>query len=159
MLHTRCNMEDPTPSVSVNRLAFQATTHCLTGCGIGETVGLALATWWAWGNAASIALAVVLAFFFGYSLTLWPLLRAGTALGAAVGIALTADTLSIATMEAVDNAVLVVWPGAMDAGLADALFWASLAISLAVAFPPTFLVNRALIARGRGHAAAHAMHS
>jgi hypothetical protein len=144
--------------VSVNRLAFRATTHCLTGCGIGETLGLALATWWAWGNAASIALAVVLAFFFGYLLTFWPLVRAGTALGAAVGIALAADTLSITTMEVVDNAVILLWPGAMDAGLGDALFWISLAISLAVAFPPTFVVNRALIARGRGHAVAHAVH-
>ena len=139
--------------MSVNRLAARATNHCLTGCGIGEVLGMVLATWWGWGNAASIALAVALAFFFGYSLTLIPLLRAGTALGAALGIALVADTLSIVTMELVDNAILLLWPGAMDADLDDALFWISLAIALAVAWGPTFLVNRALIqARGKGHA-------
>jgi hypothetical protein len=119
---------------------------------------MVLATWWGWGDAASIALAVVLAFFFGYSLTLIPLLRAGTALAAAIGIALVADTLSIATMELVDNAILIVWPGALDAGLAEFLFWGSLAIALAVAWGPTFFVNRALITRGKGHARAHAAH-
>jgi hypothetical protein len=124
-------MEDRTPSV--NRLAARATNHCLTGCGIGEVLGLVLATWWGWGDAASIALAVALAFFFGYLLTLVPLLRAATALGAALGIALAADTLSIATMEIVDNAIILLWPGAMDAGLGDLLFWGPLAIALAVA--------------------------
>lgn len=119
---------------------------------------MVLATWWGWGNAASIALAVALAFLFGYSLTLVPLLRAGTALKAALGIALVADTLSIATMEIVDNAILLLWPGAMDAGLRDALFWISLAIALAIAWGPTFLVNRALIRRGKGHALAHGAH-
>jgi Domain of unknown function (DUF4396) len=144
--------------VDVNRVAASATNHCLTGCGIGEVLGMVLATWWGFGNAASIALAVGLAFLFGYSLTLIPLLRAGTALGTAVGIALVADTFSIVTMEIVDNAVLLFWPGALDAGLADLLFWASLAIALAVAWWPTFLVNRALIRRGKGHALAHAAH-
>ena len=144
--------------MGVNRLAAQATNHCLTGCGIGEVLGMVLATWWGWGDAASIALAVVLAFFFGYLLTLIPLLRAGTALAAAIGIALVADTLSITTMEIVDNAVLLLWPGAMDAYLDDALFWISLGIALAVAWGPTFLVNRALISRGKGHARAHAAH-
>jgi len=144
--------------VSSNRLAVQATNHCLTGCGIGEVLGMVLATSWGWGDVASVALAVVLAFFFGYLLTLIPLLRAGTALGAAVGIALVADTLSIVTMEVVDNAVLLLWPGAMDAYLDDALFWISLGIALAVAWGPTFLVNRALIRRGKGHARAHAAH-
>jgi len=144
--------------VSLNRLAAQATTHCLTGCAIGEVLGMVLATWWGWGNAASIALAIVLAFFFGYLLSIIPLVRAGTGLRAALGIALVADTFSIATMELVDNLVLLVWPGAMDAGLRDALFWGSLAISLAVAWGPTFLVNRALIKRGKGHALAHAAH-
>jgi hypothetical protein len=144
--------------VGVNRLAVQATNHCLTGCGIGEVLGMVLATWWGWGDFASIALAVVLAFFFGYLLTMIPLLRAGTALGAAVGIALVADTLSITTMEIVDNAILLLWPGAMDAFLDDALFWISLGIALAVAWGPTFLVNRALIRRGKGHAHAHAAH-
>lgn len=141
-----------------NRLAASATNHCLTGCGIGEVLGMVLATWWGWGNTASIALAVGLAFFFGYLLSIVPLVRAGTALGAALGIALVADTLSIVTMEVVDNAILLVWPGAMDAGLSDLLFWASLAIALAVAWGPTFLVNRALIKRGKGHALAHAAH-
>ena len=145
--------------MSVNQLAVRATNHCLTGCGIGEVLGMVLATSWGWGDVASIALAVVLAFFFGYLLTMVPLLRAGTALGAAVGIALVADTLSITTMEIVDNAVLVLWPGAMDAGVGDLLFWISLAIALVVAWSPTFLVNRALIARGQGHAAAHGAHS
>ena len=140
----------------MNRLAASATNHCLTGCGIGEVLGMVLATWWGWGAAASVALAIALAFLFGYSLTLIPLLRAGTAVGAAVGIALVADTFSIVTMELVDNAVLLIWPGALAAGLAEALFWVSLAISLAVAWGPTFLVNRALIARGKGHAHAHA---
>jgi Domain of unknown function (DUF4396) len=144
--------------VNVNRLAIQATNHCLTGCGIGEVLGMVLATWWGWGDVASIALAVVLAFFFGYLLTLVPLLRAGTALVAALGIALVADTLSITTMEIVDNAVLVLWPDALEAGLGDALFWLSLAVALAVAWGPTFLVNRALIARGKGHAHMHHAH-
>jgi len=145
--------------MSVNRLAASATNHCLTGCGIGEVLGLVLATRWGWGDAASIALAVGLAFFFGYSLTMIPLIRAGTALKAAIGIALVADTLSIATMEVVDNAILLAWPGAMDAGLGDLLFWGPLAIALAVAWGPTFLVNRALIRRGKGHALAHAAHA
>ena len=144
--------------MNTNRLAARATNHCLTGCGIGEVLGMVLATWWGWGNAASIALAVVLAFFFGYSLTLVPLLRAGTALKTALGIALVADTLSIATMEVVDNAILLLWPGAMDAYLDDALFWVSLGIALVVAWGPTFLVNRALIRRGKGHALAHGGH-
>jgi hypothetical protein len=145
--------------MGVNAVAARATNHCLTGCGIGEVLGLVLATWWGWGDAASIALAVVLAFFFGYLLTLIPLLRAGLALGAAIGIALVADTLSIATMEIVDNAVLLLWPGAMDAYLDDALFWISLGIALAVAWGPTFLVNRALIRRGKGHAVVHEHHA
>jgi hypothetical protein len=144
--------------VSVDRLAVRATNHCLTGCGIGEVLGMVLATWWGWGDAASIALAVSLAFFFGYSLTMIPLLRAGTALKAAIGIALVADTLSIATMELVDNAILLGWPGAMDAYLDDALFWIALGIALAVAWGPTFLVNRALIGRGKGHAVVHGTH-
>jgi hypothetical protein len=107
---------------------------------------------------ASIALAIALAFFFGYLLSMIPLLRAGTALKAALGIALVADTLSIATMEIVDNAILLLWPGAMDAYLDDVLFWISLAIALAVAWGPTFVVNRALIRRGKGHALAHGAH-
>ena len=143
---------------ALDRLALSATVHCLTGCGIGEVLGLVLATWWGWSDAASIGLAVVLAFAFGYSLTLVPLLRAGMAVGAAVGIALAADTLSITVMEIVDNAVILLVPGAMEAGLTAPLFWGSLAIALAVAFVAAYPVNRWLIARGRGHAVAHGHH-
>jgi hypothetical protein len=143
---------------SLNRLAASATTHCLTGCAIGEILGLAIATALDWGNVASIALAVVLAFFFGYSFTMTPLLRGGIALGTAVGLALAADTLSIGVMELVDNAIVLLVPGAMEAGLADLLFWGSLAFALAVAWVAAFPVNRALIARGRGHAVVHGHH-
>ena len=111
---------------ALTRMAVSATLHCLTGCAIGEILGLVLATWWGWGNGASIALAVVLAFVFGYSLTMAPVLRAGITLPQAVGVALAADTLSILTMEIMDNAVVLAVPGAMDAGLADVLFWVSL---------------------------------
>jgi uncharacterized protein DUF4396 len=143
---------------SLNRLAFSATLHCLTGCAIGEILGLVIATALGWGNAASIAIAIVLAFVFGYSFTLVPLLRAGVVLATAIGLALVSDTLSIAVMELVDNTIILLWPGAMDAGLADLLFWGSLAIALAVAFVAAFPVNRALIARGRGHAVVHHYH-
>jgi hypothetical protein len=146
------------PQSDLNRLAFSATWHCLTGCAIGEILGLVLATWWGWGNAASIALAIVLAFFFGYSLTFVPLVRGGVALGAAIGVALAADTVSITVMEIVDNAVILVVPGAMEAGVGSALFWGSLALSLVIAFVAAFPVNRWLISRGRGHAVAHAHH-
>ena len=117
-----------------------------------------LATWWGWGSAASIALSIVLAFIFGYSLTMLPVLRAGIAFGAAVPIALAADTISITVMEIVDNAVLLVYPGALDAGLGTFLFWGSLAFSLAVAFVITVPVNRWMIGRGKGHAVVHEYH-
>ena len=143
---------------ALNRLALSATTHCLIGCGIGEVLGLAIATALGWGDLASIALAVVLAFLFGYALTLRPLLKGGIAFGAAAGLAFAADTLSITVMEIVDNAILLVIPGAMDAGLTDLLFWGSLAVALAVAFVAAFPVNRWLIARGRGHAVVHRHH-
>jgi Domain of unknown function (DUF4396) len=139
-------------------LAVSATLHCLTGCAIGEVLGLVLATWWGWSNGPSIALAVVLAFFFGYALTVWPLLSSGMSIRAAVKIALAADTLSILTMELVDNAVVLAVPGAMEAGLTSLLFWGSLVVSLAIAFVVTVPVNRALIARGRGHAVVHGHH-
>jgi Domain of unknown function (DUF4396) len=145
-------------SSSVNRLAFSATLHCLTGCAIGEVLGLVIATALGWGNAASIAIAVVLAFVFGYSFTLVPLLRSGIVLGTAIGRGLADDTLSIVVMEIVDNAIVLIWPGTMDAGLADLLFWGSLVIALAIAFAAAYPVNRALIARGRGHAVVHAHH-
>ena len=142
----------------LTRLAVSATLHCLTGCAIGEILGLVLATWWGWSNGPSIALAIVLAFVFGYSLTIIPVLRSGLALKSAVGVAIAADTVSILTMEIIDNAVILIVPGAMQAGLADWLFWASLVASLVVAFAVTVPVNRALIARGRGHAVVHLHH-
>jgi hypothetical protein len=143
---------------SLNRLAASATTHCLTGCAIGEVLGVAIGTALGWGNLETIVLAIVLAFFFGYAFTSWPLLRSGMALAAVVPIALAADTLSITVMEIVDNAILLIIPGAMEAGLGDLLFWASLAFALAVAWVAAFPVNRWLIARGRGHAVVHAHH-
>jgi Domain of unknown function (DUF4396) len=143
---------------SLNRLAASATTHCLTGCAIGEVLGVVIGTALGWSNLPTIVLAIVLAFFFGYAFTSWPLLRSGLALGAVVPIALAADTFSITVMEIVDNAILLVIPGAMEAGLADILFWGSLAFALAVAWVAAFPVNRYLIARGRGHALAHAHH-
>ncbi|MGH3358337.1 MAG: DUF4396 domain-containing protein [Nocardioidaceae bacterium] len=143
---------------SLTRTAISATLHCLTGCAIGEVLGMVLATWWGWADMPSIALAVALAFLFGYSLTMLPVLRAGVGLKAAIGIALAADTLSILVMEIVDNAILLLVPGAMESGLLDVLFWGALAVALAVAFVVTVPVNRALIARGRGHAVVHQYH-
>ena len=136
-------------------LALRATLHCLTGCGIGEVLGMVAGTALGLGDVATIALAVVLAFFFGYSLTFVPLLRAGRTLGQAAGLAFAADTASITVMEIVDNAVILAVPGAMAAGVGDALFWGSLAGSLAVAFLATYPVNRWLIGRGQGHAKVH----
>jgi uncharacterized protein DUF4396 len=143
---------------SLNRLAASATTHCLTGCAIGEVLGFIIATWQGWGNLATVVVAVALAYPFGYSFTLAPLLRGGIALGTALGVAFAADTLSITVMEIVDNLVVLVIPGAMDAELGDALFWGSLAFALAVAWVFAFPVNRWLIARGRGHAVVHEYH-
>jgi len=143
---------------SLNQLSFSATVHCLTGCAIGEVLGLVIGSALGWGNVATIALAVVLAFFFGYSLTMLPLLRSGIALASALPLAFASDTLSIAVMEIVDNVVMLVVPGAMEAGLGDLLFWGSLVFALAVAFVAAFPVNRYLIARGRGHAVVHEYH-
>jgi hypothetical protein len=143
---------------SLNRLAASATTHCLTGCAIGEVLGVVIGTALGWGNFETIVLAIALAFFFGYLFTSWPLLRSGLALATVVPIALAADTLSITVMEIVDNGILLVIPGAMEAGLDDAVFWGSLAFALAVAWVAAFPVNRYLIARGRGHAVVHAYH-
>jgi len=139
-------------------VAFSATAHCLTGCAIGEVLGLVIGTILGWGNVAIIALAVVLAFFFGYSLTMLPLLRAGLALATVLPIAFAADTLSITVMEIVDNLIILIIPGAMEAGLTSLLFWGSLALALAVAFVAAFPLNRWLIARGRGHAVVHQYH-
>jgi len=146
-------------TTSTTRLALQATIHCLTGCGIGEVLGLGGATLLGLGNAASIILGIVLAYVFGYGLTFVPLLRAGMPLLRATGITFAAETLSITTMEIVDNLVVLAVPGAMDAGLADILFWGSLALSLALAFVAAFPVNRWLITRGLGHAVVHGVHS
>ena len=143
---------------SLNRLAFSATTHCLTGCAIGEVLGLVIGTALGWGNWETIAIAIVLAFFFGYSLTMVPLLRGGVAFAAAIPVALAADTISISIMEVVDNAIVLAIPGAMDAGLTEALFWGSLAVSLVIAGVAAYPANRYLIARGRGHAVVHAHH-
>ena len=140
------------------KMAITATRHCLTGCAIGEILGMLLATWWAWGNAGSIVLSVVLAFFFGYLLTFTGVRRAGYDARTASRAALASDTLSITSMEIVDNVFLLVVPGAMAAGLGDALFWWSLAVSLAVAFVLTVPVNHWLMARGKGHAVVHDLH-
>jgi Domain of unknown function (DUF4396) len=140
------------------RTAVSATLHCLTGCAIGEVLGMVLATWWGWGDAASIVLAVVLAFFFGYLLTFVGVRRAGLDVGTAVRTALAADSLSILVMEIVDNAFLLAVPGAMEAGLGDLFFWGALAAALAVAFVLTVPVNKWMIGRGKGHAVVHEMH-
>jgi hypothetical protein len=142
----------------LNRLAFSATAHCLTGCAIGEVLGLVIGTILGWGIFATIVLAIILAFFFGYLLTMLPLLRSGLALGTVLPLAFASDTLSITVMEIVDNLIILVIPGAMEAGLGSLLFWGSLAFALAVAFVAAFPVNRWLIARGKGHAVVHEYH-
>ena len=140
------------------RTAVQATLHCLTGCAIGEVLGMVIGTALGWAAAPTVVLAVVLAFVFGYALTMRPLLRGGTDVRDALKLALAADTVSIAVMEVVDNAIMLTVPGAMAAGLTHPLFWAALAFALAVAFVLTVPVNRWLIARGRGHAVVHQHH-
>jgi hypothetical protein len=143
---------------SLNHVAFSATVHCLTGCAIGEVLGMIVGTALGWSDWATIALAVALAFLFGYSLTMLPLLRSGIALAAAVPVALAADTISIAIMEIVDNGIMLLIPGAMEAGLTNLLFWGSLAVALLIAGAAAYPANRYLIARGRGHAVVHAHH-
>ena len=145
-------------NASLNRVAFSATAHCLTGCAIGEVLGMVIGTALGWSNVATIALAVALAFFFGYSLTMLPLLRSGMALAAVLPLAFASDTLSITVMEIVDNLIMLAVPGAMEAGPTSLLFWGSLAFALAVAFVVAFPVNRYLIARGKGHAVVHQHH-
>jgi hypothetical protein len=147
-----------TDSHELNALAFTATVHCLTGCAIGEVAGMAIGTALGLSDFATVALAVVLAFFFGYGLTSLPLLRSGMALGAVIPIAFASDTLSIATMEVVDNLIMLTIPGAMEAGLDSLLFWASLAFALVVAGLVALPVNRWLIGRGKGHAVTHQPH-
>ena len=143
---------------SLNRLALSATLHCLSGCAVGEVLGLVIGTALGWSNVATIALAIALAFLFGYAFTMVPLLRAGMAFGAALGLALAADTVSVAIMEVVDNAIMLAIPGAMHAPLTSWLFWGSLAVALAIAAMVAFPVNRWLIVRGRGHAVVHRHH-
>ena len=145
----------PTEGRALTGVAVSATLHCLTGCAIGEVTGVAIGTALGFSDLGTIVLAVALAFIFGYALTSLPLLRAGLALVAVIPIALASDTLSIATMEVVDNAILLIIPGAMDAGLDTLLFWGSLAFALAIAFVVTVPVNRWLLARGKGHTAVH----
>jgi hypothetical protein len=140
---------------NLNAVAFSATVHCLTGCAIGEVAGMAIGTALGFSDLATIALAVALAFLFGYGLTSLPLLRSGMALGAVVPIALASDTVSIATMEIVDNLIILAVPGAMEARLDSLLFWGSLAFALLVAGLVALPVNRWLIARGKGHAVVH----
>jgi hypothetical protein len=147
------------PPQTLDALAFSATVHCLTGCAIGEVLGMIVSTWWGWGSVASIALSVVLAFLFGYSLTSLPLLRAGMPARQVAPLAFASDTASIATMEIVDNLFIVIVPGAMAAGLDSPLFWWSLAVSLLIAGAVAFPVNRWLIARGKGHAVVHQHHA
>ena len=142
----------------LNRTALSATIHCLTGCAIGEVLGLVIGTALGWGTAQTIILAVALAFLFGYALTMLPLLRSGLPFGTALGLALAADTASITIMEVVDNLIMVAIPGAMDAGLGNPLFWGSLAVALLIAGAFAFPVNRWLISRGRGHAVVHSFH-
>ena len=146
-------------SRALTRLAVSATLHCLTGCAIGEVLGMVIGTALGWSDLQTVALAVALAFLFGYALTVRPVLASGLPLRSAVKVALAADTLSITVMEVVDNAVMLGVPGAMEAGLASPLFWGSLAFALAVAFVVTVPVNRWLIGRGRGHAVVHGLHA
>lgn len=153
--HDHHHHDLPASGRALTQVAVSATLHCLTGCAIGEILGMVIATALGASNAVSILLSVALAFVFGYGLTSLPLLRAGMALAAVVPIALASDTLSIATMEVIDNTIIAVVPDAMDAGLGDLLFWGSLSFSLAVAGALTVPVNRALIARGKGHAVVH----
>ena len=143
---------------SLNRLAVSATTHCLTGCVIGEVLGMVIGTALGWSDLATIALAIALAFVFGYALTSYPLVRARLAFGTVVTTAFASDTISIAIMEAIDNAFVLAVPGAMEAGIDEALFWGPLLGGFVIAFPFAFLANRYLIARGKGHALVHEYH-
>ena len=145
-------------AASLNRLAASATNHCLTGCLLGEVVGMVVATAFGWGTLASIGAAVGLAFLFGYALTSLPLLRAGLSIAAIVPIALAADTVSIAIMELIDNLTILLTPGALEAGLGEARFWLPLLGGFVVAWPFAIAVNRAMIRRGTGHAVVHRYH-
>jgi hypothetical protein len=151
-------VDEALSGTELTRSAVSATAHCLTGCAIGEVLGLVIGTALGWANTPTIIAAVVLAFLFGYSLTVHPVLASGVPLRTAIHVAIAADTASISVMEIVDNIIVLAIPGAMDAGLSKPLFWGSLALSLAVAFGATVPVNRWLISRGRGHAVVHEFH-
>jgi len=153
--HHAHHHEMPTEGTALTAVAISATLHCLTGCAIGEVAGMAIGTALGFSNLGTVALAVALAFLFGYTLTSVPLLRAGLALSAVIPIALASDTLSIATMEIVDNVIVLTIPGAMEAGLGSLLFWGSLSFSLVIAGAFAVPVNRWLIGRGKGHAVVH----
>ncbi len=144
---------------SLNRLAFSATVHCLSGCAVGEVLGMIIGTALGWSDLATIFLAVGLAFLFGYTFTSIPLLRSGMALATVIPLALASDTISIAIMEIVDNAIMLLIPGAMDVGLGDIGFWAALGASLLIAGAAAYPVNRWLISRGKGHAVVHQHHA
>ena len=151
-------MAGPSPALSLNRVAFDATVHCLTGCAIGEVLGMVVSTALGWHDLASIAISIVLAFVFGYSLTSWPLLRSGMTLREVTPLALASDTISITIMEIVDNSIMLLIPGAMDATLSDIGFWAALAAALLIAGAAAYPANRWLLARGKGHAVVHQAH-
>jgi hypothetical protein len=146
------------PGQALNRLAISATTHCLTGCAIGEITGFVIATALGWSDIGQIALAVGLAYVFGFALTAVPLVRAGLAAGVVVSTALAADTISITIMEVIDNLTVVIWPGALEAGVGDPVPYIAVAVGFAIAYPFAFLANRYMIARGKGHALVHEHH-
>ncbi len=156
--HDLVEVKSADSGAALTRLAVSATLHCLTGCAIGEVLGMVIGTALGWSDWSTVALAVALAFFFGYLFTVGPVLRAGLPLRQAVKVALAADTVSITVMEIVDNAVMLGVPGAMDAGISSVIFWGSLAFALFVAFLVTVPVNRWLIGRGKGHAVVHEYH-
>ena len=156
--HHHAPAQDTRPGAPLNRLALSATVHCLSGCAIGEVLGKVAGTALHWNNAATIATSIVLAFISGYALTMLPLLRSGMAFRAAAALALAADSVSIMIMEIVDNAIMLIIPGAMDAHVSDPMFWGSLVASLVIAGAAAFPVNRWLIRRGKGHAVVHSRH-
>lgn len=157
MEHVAVSVEHgrPVGDADLNRLAFSATLHCLTGCALGEVTGMAIAMALGWSDLASIGLAVGLAYLFGFTLTSIPLLRGGLAAGAVISTAVAADTVSITIMEAIDNGFVALVPGALDSGIGDPLLWASVACGFMIAFPFAFLVNRQMVRRGKGCAMAH----
>jgi hypothetical protein len=146
------------PAQSLNRLAVSATTHCLTGCATGEITGFVIATALGWSDLGQLALAVGLAYVFGFALTVVPLVRAGLAAGVVISTALAADTISITIMEVIDNVTVAVWPGALEAGVGDPVPYIAVAVGFVIAYPFAFLANRYMIARGKGHALVHEHH-